>query len=102
MTFLKPAELRHTLKISKSTEHRFLKHGMPSLSSGRLRRYDETAVVEWFRTYAPQSTSKKMLAPGDYQCPRCGTQGVIQERRVPGPCRHCGSRDTPVRVNAHH
>ena len=51
MTFLTPAELRRILKFSKSTEHRLLKNGMPALSSGRLRRYDEAAVVEWFRTH---------------------------------------------------
>ena len=51
MAWLTPTELRATLKFSKSTEHRLLKHGMPSLSSGRLRRYDEAAVVEWFRNH---------------------------------------------------
>jgi len=38
MTFLTPTELRHTLKISHSTEHRLLKSGMPSIGGGRLRR----------------------------------------------------------------
>ncbi len=48
MTFLKPTELRATLNISKSTEHRLLKDGLPCLGAGRLRRYDERAAVEWF------------------------------------------------------
>jgi hypothetical protein len=102
MNFLTPTELRRTLKISRSTEHRLLKSGMPCISSGRLRRYDPETAVAWFSQYAHQNTSKKMLAPGDYQCPRCGTQGIIQEPCVPGPCRHCGSRATPVRIIAYH
>jgi len=100
MTFLTPTELRHTLKISRSTEHRFLKHGMPSVSSGRLRRYDETAVVEWFRQHAHQAhTSSNMLAPGDYRC-GCGFEGTIQQPMAPGPCPRCGTRARPIRVNA--
>ncbi len=101
MTFLTPTELRHTLKISRSTEHRFLKHGMPSVSSGRLRRYDETAVVEWFRNFAHQAnTSRNMLEPGDYRCGTCGFLGVIQQPTRPGPCPQCGIRQIPIRVNA--
>ena len=52
MNFLTPTELRHTLKISRSTEHRFLKHGMPSVNSGRLRRYVQDEAIEWFRNFA--------------------------------------------------
>ena len=53
MIFLKPAELRHTLKISRSTESRFLKHGMPHINSGKLRRYDEAlAVVDMLKSDA--------------------------------------------------
>ena len=36
MTFLKPSELRHTLKISRSTEHRLLKHGHAQHRRGTL------------------------------------------------------------------
>ena len=102
MNFLTPTELRDTLRISKSTEHRFLKNGMPSIGGGRLRRYEQEAAVEWFRQHAHETnTSKNILAPGLYQCPGCGFQGHIQKPMVPGPCR-CGSRDRPVRINAHH
>ena len=69
MTFLTPTELRTTLKISRSTEHRLLKSGMPSIGGGRLRRYDPEAAVQWFGTFAHQiNTSKNMLEPGDYAC----------------------------------
>jgi len=101
MIFLKPAELRHTLKISKSTESRFLKHGMPHINSGRLRRYDETAVVEWFRNYQPNTTSN-VLPPGDYKCRECHFEATISEpfeaTRL-GPCPRCGSRERPIRVD---
>jgi len=79
MDFLTSTELRHTLKISRSTEHRLLKSGMPSIGGGRLRSYDQEVAIEWFRTHAHQATtSSTMLEPGDYQCPGCGFQGSIQ------------------------
>lgn len=100
MNFLKPAELRDTLRISRSTEHRLLRSGMPSIGVGRLRRYDQEAAVEWFRTHAHETTtSRAALTPGLYQCPGCGFQGHIQKPMVPGPCR-CGSKATPVRITA--
>src|SRR5210317_1547207 len=106
MTFLTPSELRDTLRISKSTEHRLLKSGMPSIGGGRLRRYDQEAAVEWFRNYSPQAnTSTTLLEPGDYQCTGCGFQGIIQraiEATKIGACRNCGSKATPILVNAHH
>jgi len=103
MTFLTPTELRDTLRISKSTEHRLLKNGMPSIGGGRLRRYDQEAAVEWFRQHAHQSTATTMLEPGDYQCPGCGFLGIIHTAIAAtqlGACRTCGSRDRPVRVTA--
>jgi hypothetical protein len=101
MNFLTPSELRHTLKISRSTEHRLFNNGMPSIGGGRLRRYDQEAAVEWFRSHAHQSTtSTNILAPGDYQCGTCGFQGSIQQPTVPGPCPQCGSTDFPRRVNS--
>jgi predicted Zn-ribbon and HTH transcriptional regulator len=101
MTFLTPTELRTTLKISRSTEHRLLKNGMPSIGAGRLRRYEEEAAVEWFRTYAHQATtSKNMLAPGDYRC-ACGFEGTLEKATTPGPCPRCGSREMPGRVTLH-
>lgn len=100
MTFLKPAELRHTLRISRSTEHRLLKSGMPSIGGGRLRRYDQDAAVEWFRNHAQQPDAlTRVLAPGDYQCGECGFQGSIQRPTVPGPCPQCGSTATPEKVD---
>lgn len=100
MNFLKPSELRQTLKISRSTEHRLLKTGMPHIGGGRLRRYDQEEAVAWFRTHARQpNTSTPMLAPGDYQCGNCRFQGSIQKPATPGPCPQCGSTDLPKRVN---
>lgn len=77
MNFLKPAELRNTLRISKSTENRLFRSGIPSLGKGRLRRYDKEAAIEWFRTHAHQTTSKKLLDPGDYRCGQCGYEASI-------------------------
>jgi len=93
MIFLKPAELRHTLKISKSTESRFLKHGMPHINSGRLRRYDEMAVVEWFRNYQPKTTSD-VLQAGHYVCRKCrftATLDEATERSKIRTCPQCGA-----------
>jgi hypothetical protein len=100
MTFLTPTELRHTLKISRSTEHRLLKNGMPSMGGGRLRRYEEEAAVEWFAQYAHQSTSMTLLPPGDYRC-ACGFEGTLEKATSPGPCPRCGSREMPGRVTLH-
>jgi len=101
MIFLKPAELRHTLKISRSTEHRLLKSGMPSIGGGRLRRYEEEAAIEWFRNYQPNTTSN-VLEAGDYLCGQCRFEGTISEpfeaTRL-GPCPRCGSRERPIRVD---
>jgi hypothetical protein len=98
MNFLTPTELRTTLKISRSTEHRLLKNGMPSLGGGRLRRYDPEATVEWFRQHAHETTtSKNMLAPGDYRC-GCGFLGTVQQPMAPGACPQCGTRQIPRRV----
>ncbi len=98
MNYLRPAELRSALKISRSTEHRLLKSGMPSIGWGRLRRYDQGAAVEWFRTHAHRTdTSSNMLTPGDYRC-RCGFEGTIQEPMTPSPCPRCGSADFPEKV----
>ena len=104
MTFLTPTEFRHTLKISRSTEHRLLKNGMPSIGGGRLRRYDPDAAVEWFRTHAhPTNTSSTMLEPGDYQCRGCHYEATIPEpieaTRL-GQCPQCGLKERPIRVNA--
>ncbi len=69
MNFLKPSELRHTLKISRSTEHRLLKSGMPSIGGGRLRRYEEEAAIEWFRHYShPPNTTSNMLEANMGSC----------------------------------
>lgn len=97
---LPPAELRSALKISRSTEHRLLKSGLPCIGGGRLRRYDPEAAIGWFRTYAHQAnTSKVLLAPGDYRCVRCDFQGTIQQPMAPGPCPQCGTRQIPIRVD---
>ena len=104
MTFLKPSELRSTLNISRSTEHRLLKHGLPCLGAGRLRRYDERATVEWFGAHARRTNpTVSVLEPGAYRC-TCGFEGTLHiaiALTQRGPCPQCGSRDIPVRVNDH-
>ena len=103
MNFLTPTELRHTLKISRSTEHRLLKSGMPSIGGGRLRRYEEEAAVEWFSQHAHErTTSRNVLAPGDYRC-GCGFEGSLRQAMPTtqlGTCPQCGTREMPRRVNA--
>jgi hypothetical protein len=103
MNFLTPTELRRTLKISRSTEHRLLKNGMPSIGGGRLRRYEQEEAVAWFRIHANETTTPKpMLEPGAYRCGQCGFEATLREPRAPtqlGACPRCGSRETPVRVN---
>lgn len=97
MNFLTPSELRHTLKISRSTEHRLLKQGMPSLGAGNLRRYDEMAAVEWFRTYLQNADgAPAILEPGTYLCGDCRFEGTLQNaiaRTQVGPCPNCSSRE---------
>jgi len=93
MNFLKPSELRHTLKISRSTENRLLKSGMPSIGGGRLRRYEEEAAIEWFRNYQPKTTSD-VLQAGDYVCRKCrftATLDEATERSKIRTCPQCGA-----------
>ncbi len=103
MDYLRPAELRSALKISRSTEHRLLKSGLPCIGGGRLRRYDQEAAVEWFRTHAHRTdTSRNLLAPGDYRCRQCGFAGTLQKAIVStqmAPCPNCSTRDIPIRVD---
>ena len=68
MAWLTPTELRDTLRISRSTEHRLLKSGMPSIGAGRLRRYDERATVEWFGAHARQRTLAGILLRRMHAC----------------------------------
>jgi hypothetical protein len=101
MTFLKPSALRHALSISRSTEHRLLRAGMPSIGRGRLRRYDEQAAMVWFSRYTHQATSTTpMLDPGDYQC-ECGFEGTLEkaiECSKIAACPQCGTRERPQKV----
>ncbi|MBA3965147.1 MAG: helix-turn-helix domain-containing protein [Nitrospirales bacterium] len=102
MNFLKPSELRNTLNISRSTEHRLLKNGMSAIGVGRLRRYDQEAAIEWFRTHGTD-TSRNLLAPGDFRCSQCGFAGTLQKAIVStqmAPCPNCRTRDIPIRVDS--
>jgi len=93
MALLTPTELRRTLKISRSTESRFLKHGMPHINSGRLRRYVQDEAIEWFRNYQPKTTSD-VLQAGDYVCQKCrftATLDEATERSKIRTCPQCGA-----------
>jgi len=93
MNFLKPSELRRTLKISRSTESRFLKRGMPHINSGKLRRYNEMLVVEWFAQYSQETTPAiTLLDPGHYRCKQCNFLGTVHVSSPAGPCPQCGTR----------
>ena len=68
MAWLTPTELRSTLNISKSTEHRLLKDGLPCLGAGRLRRYDQEAAVEWFGAHTRQRNLAGILLRRMHAC----------------------------------
>ncbi len=55
MELLTPRELRHALKISKTTLYRLLQKGLPSIGTGRMRRFEERAVRQWLDTGEAQA-----------------------------------------------
>ncbi len=71
MELLTPRELRHALKISKTTLYRLLQKGLPSVGTGRLRRFEERAVRQWLETGEAQAPTPTLMPPGYYECRTC-------------------------------
>ncbi len=102
MTLLTAHELCDSLHISRSTLHRLKKVGLPSIGSGRLARFDGDKVLGWYDQYSHLIHAPDMLAAGIYQCRGCHYEATVPEptdaTRL-GPCRRCGSRERPIRVD---
>ena len=96
MELMTSQELMHALKVSRSTLHRLKKMGLPTVGGGKLARYDPERALEWFNEHWHQTkAATTMLAAGDYQCPTCNFQGIIQTDIAAtkiGACQNCGSR----------
>ncbi len=71
MELLTPREVRQALKISKTTLYRLLKKGLPSVGSGRLRRFEDRAVRQWLETGEAQAPTPTLMPPGYYECRTC-------------------------------
>ncbi len=71
MELLTPRELRHALKISKTTLYRLLQKGLPSIGTGRLRRFEDRTVRQWLETGEAQAATPILMPPGYYECRTC-------------------------------
>jgi len=75
MQLLTARELRQTLKISRTTLYRLLQKGLPSVGTGRLRRYELDTVLRWMNGRGPQDDEITLMRAGMYRCTnldRCG------------------------------
>ncbi len=68
MQLLTARELRQTLKISRTTLFRLLQKGLPSVGTGRLRRYELDAVLRWMNGRGPQDDEITLMRAGMYRC----------------------------------
>jgi excisionase family DNA binding protein len=90
MELLTSRELCTSLKISRTTLHRYILAGMPHLGRGRLRRFSSEDVVNWLAKHP-----SLVLVPGRYRCRRCGITGIVERRAQVGEinCMNCQSED---------
>ncbi len=75
MQLLTARELRQTLKISRTTLYRLLQKGLPSVGTGRLRRFELDTVLRWMNGRGPQDDEITLMRAGMYRCTnldRCG------------------------------
>jgi hypothetical protein len=86
MELLTSRELCASLKISRTTLHRYILAGMPHLGRGRLRRFSCNKVLDWLAQHP-----SLVLLPGRYRCRRCGITGRVERRRQVGDidCTNC-------------
>jgi ribosomal protein L37AE/L43A len=99
MELMTSQELMRALKVSKSTLFRLKKMGLPTVGGGKLARYDPEKAIEWFDRNSHLTHAPEKLPPGDYECPTCHFQGIIQTAIAAtkiGACQNCGSRAKPV------
>ena len=101
MTILTSNELCDTLRISRSTLHRLKKSGLPSIGTGRLKRFDLDTTLKWYDEFSDQTHAPQLLPPGEYQCRTCGFQGTSNKAIAltqVAPCPKCNSKEVPLRV----
>ena len=90
MALLTPKELCAHLKISRSSLARLQKAGLPGIGSGKLRRFDQNAVLGWYDQHQQQATPAiTLLAPGHYRCEQCNFMGTVHVASPAGPCPQC-------------
>jgi excisionase family DNA binding protein len=90
MELLTSQELCSSLKISRTTLHRYVLAGMPHLGHGRLRRFSSDEVLNWLARHP-----SLVLVPGRYRCRRCGSMGRLERRAQVGDinCMDCQSSE---------
>jgi len=80
MEYLKSCEVLALLKVSRSTLHRLVGAGLPSVNIGRVKRFDQDAVLKWIArrgtkveppVYVCDECEKRWAAPVETPCP-CG------------------------------
>jgi excisionase family DNA binding protein len=80
MESLRSCEVLALLKVSRPTLHRLVAAGLPSVSIGRVRRFDREAVLRWIAkrgtkleapVYTCDECEKRWAAPVETPCP-CG------------------------------
>jgi excisionase family DNA binding protein len=88
MELLTSRELCTSLRISRTTLHRYILAGMPHLGRGRLRRFSSDEVLHWLAQHP-----SLVLVPGRYRCRACGSTGRLDKRMQVGEihCMDCES-----------
>lgn len=71
MDYLTVRELMALLKVSRATLYRLLEAGLPSIGTGRLRRFEREAVLRWFAGRG-RGEASAVLPDGKYRCDGCG------------------------------
>lgn len=92
-TYLTLMELQARLRVSRATVFRWLTQGMPSVGTGRTRRFAWSEVVAWRRGQW-EAAREPLLPPGRYRCVCGWIGGISRAARLSevGPCRRCGTR----------
>lgn len=89
------------LKISRATLYRLMEDGLPSIGTGRLRRFERDRVLRWWAAGETprdgQAPPPPTLPPGRYACHACRVQGTLREPRpTPPRCPRCGQEAVRV------
>jgi excisionase family DNA binding protein len=88
MELLTPRELCASLKISRTTLHRYILAGMPHLGHGRLRRFSPDKILNWLAQHP-----SLVLLSGRYRCRACGATARLERPAQVGDitCMDCQS-----------